>query len=330
MRILFPLGVVIGLVLLAWIGVSAIHLNYLFGVIVPYVAAAIFLVGFIARVVNWGKSPVPFRIPTTCGQEKSFSWIKHDKLDNPFTTTQVVGRMILEVLFFRSLFRNLKGELRSGPSLIYGPTKWLWLSGLIFHWSFFIIFIRHLRLFSLPVPGFVHTLDVVDGMFQIGAPALYLTDLMLLLGVSALFLRRVIIPQVRYISLPADYFPLFLIFAIAVTGMLMRYLVRVDIVGVKALAVGLASFHPTVPEGIGAIFYIHLFLVSTLAAYFPFSKLMHLGGVFLSPTRNLANNNRAQRHINPWNPKVKLHTYEEWENEYRDKLVEAGIPLDKD
>ena len=46
-----------------------------------------------------------------------------------------------------------------------------------------------------------------------------------------------------------------------------------------------------------------------LFAYFPFSKLMHMGGVFLSPTRNLANNNRMRRHVNPWNPEVEVHTY---------------------
>ena len=56
---------------------------------------------------------------------------------------------------------------------------------------------------------------------------------------------------------------------------------------------------------------------------------MHMGGVFLSPTRNLANNNRAQRHVNPWNPAVKVHTYEEYEDEFRDKMVAAGLPVEK-
>ena len=74
--------------------------------------------------------------------------------------------------------------------------------------------------------------------------------------------------------------------------------------------------------------FVHLLLVSVLAAYFPFSKLMHMGGVFLSPTRNLANNNRAVRHINPWNYPVKIHTYAEWEEEFRDKIEAAGLPLE--
>jgi len=54
-----------------------------------------------------------------------------------------------------------------------------------------------------------------------------------------------------------------------------------------------------------------------------------MGGVFLSPTRNLANTNRARRHLNPWNGPVPVHTYEEWEDEFRDKIRAAGIPLEK-
>jgi hypothetical protein len=98
---------------------------------------------------------------------------------------------------------------------------------------------------------------------------------------------------------------------------------------VKELAMGLVTFHPHVPDGIGIRFYIHLFLVCVLIAYFPFSKLTHLAGIFLSPTRNLSNNSRFVRHVNPWDYPVKVHTYDEYEEEFRDKMVEAGIPVDK-
>ncbi|HDH57003.1 MAG TPA: menaquinol oxidoreductase, partial [Bacteroidetes bacterium] len=52
--------------------------------------------------------------------------------------------------------------------------------------------------------------------------------------------------------------------------------------------------------------------------------------VFLSPTRNLANNNRMKRHVNPWNYDVKVHTYEEYEEEFRDVMKAAGLPLEKE
>ena len=145
-----------------------------------------------------------------------------------------------------------------------------------------------------------------------------------------MFSRRIFSPKVKYISLPADYFPLFLIFAIASTGCLMRYFTRTDLVAIKQLAVGLATLHPTIVAPISPIFYIHIFLVTVLMAYFPFSKLMHMGGIFLSPTRNLANNSRMVRHINPWNdPSIKPHSYAGYEDEFRAFMVEANIPVEK-
>lgn len=318
------------LILIAFLGVGTVHLNYLFGVVIPYIAFAIFIAGIIYRVLKWAARPVPFRIPTTAGQEKSLPWIKQNKIDNPFTSLGVIIRMAFEVLLFRSLFRNTRTELREGPKLSYGSTKWLWLGGLAFHWTFLIILTRHLRLFLEPVPGFVKLLESLDGFFQVAVPVLYLTDIIFLGAVTFLFLRRVILPQIRYISLAADYFPLFLIGAIGVSGVLMRYFIKTDVVGIKELTMGLISFHPVIPKDVGTIFYIHLFLVSSLLVYFPMSKLMHMAGVFLSPTRNLANTNRAKLHVNPWNYPVEVHTYEEYEDHYREFMKDAGIPVEKE
>jgi len=330
MGLLFSFFAVTALVLIVLIGVKAANLHYLFGVIIPYAAFLTFLLGIAYRVLQWGRVPVPFRIPTTAGQEKSFPWVKQNKIDNPSTSLGVIVRMAFEVLLFRSLFRNTKTELRDGPKLSYGSTKWLWLGGLAFHWTFLIILIRHFRLFLEPVPIPIKIMESLDGFFQVGAPVLYLTDLIFLGAVTFLFLRRVIIPQVRYISLAADYFPLFLIGAIGSSGVLMRYFLKTDVVGIKELTMGLITFNPVVPQTIGTIFYIHLFLVSALFAYFPMSKLMHMAGVFLSPTRNLANNNRAVMYVNPWNYPVKVHTYEEYENDFREKMKAAGLPVEKE
>jgi len=323
---------VIALVLTAFLGVNAGHMQYLFGVVIPYAAMVIFITGFVSRVLKWGSSPVPFCIPTTCGQQESLPWIKQNKIDNPSTTFGVIVRMALEVLLFRSLFRNLKTQMSEGQKLVYGEAKWLWLAGLAFHWSFLIILVRHLRFFIEKIPMPVRMVEGLDSFLQVGAPLLYISDAVILLAVTYLFLRRVFIPQVKYISLPADYFPLFLILGIAASGVLMRYFFKTNVTGVKELAMGLVSFSPDpkVLEGIGVIFYIHLFLISTLFAYFPFSKLMHMGGVFMSPTRNMVNDSRKKRHINPWNYPVHIHTYEEYENDFREKMKGAGIPVEKE
>jgi nitrate reductase gamma subunit len=301
----------------------------LFGVILPYAAIAVFLVGVVYRIIRWANTPVPFRITATCGQQKSLPWIKSSRLDNPASGSGVVIRMALEVLLFRSLFRNTKAEIKDGPKLVFSERKFLWLAALAFHWSFLFILFRHLRFFLEPVPGCVLIAQELDGFFQIGTPVLYITDLVILAALAFLFLRRITVIQIRYISLLADYFALFLLLGLALSGILLRYFIKTDISGIKELALGLVTFSPALPAGVNPIFYVHLFLLSVLVAYFPFSKLMHMGGVFLSPTRNLANNNRMKRHINPWNHPVKVHTYEEWEEEFRDKIIAAGLPLDK-
>jgi len=320
---------VILLILIALGGVAGSEAYSLFGIIIPYAAFIVFLGGVTYRTVLWAKSPVPFRIPTTCGQQKSLPWIKSSSLESPHNTAGVIGRMALEVLFFRSLFRNSKWELKEGRP-VYGGAKWLWLAGLAFHWSFLIIVFRHLRFFFEPVPGCVNLLATLDGLFEIGVPTLFLTDALFLVSVAYLFLRRLAIPSLRYISLPADYFPLLLILAIGLSGFLMRHVYKVDLYKVKELALGWVRFQPQAPEGIGWIFYLHLFLVSVLLAYFPMSKLVHMGGVFLSPTRNLPNDNRMRRHVNPWNYPVKVHPYEEYEDEFREKMKAAGIPVEKE
>ncbi|MEJ2717553.1 MAG: menaquinol oxidoreductase, partial [Deltaproteobacteria bacterium] len=198
------LFIVIFLILVSLVGVGAIGLDTVFGVYIPYLAAAIFVIGIVVRVVQWARIPVPFRIPTTAGQAKSLPWIKQEKLDCPANTWEVIGRMIVEVLLFRSLFRNLRGEIREGPRLTYASAKWLWIAGLLFHYSMLTIVVRHFRFFIEPVPKVVDLITSVDGFFEIFVPALFLTDVAFLIAVGYLFLRRVVIPQMRYLTLPAD------------------------------------------------------------------------------------------------------------------------------
>src|SRR3989339_249547 len=267
MGIWFSLVAVAALILLGLLGANVSGLNYIFAVVIPYIAITLFIVGSIVRIVRWARSPVPFRIPTTGGQQKSLSFIKQNRLDNPSSYLGVLGRMALEVLFFRSLFRNTKAELKEGPTLTY------------------------------------------------------------------LFFRRVFDSKIRYISLPSDYFPLLLIAGIAITGILMRYFFKTDLVAVKELMLGILSFAPSAPsEGLSLWFYLHLFFVCSLLIYFPMSKLVHMSGIFMSPTRNLANTNRMRRHVNPWIDELKMkpHTYEEYEDEFRKVMKGAGMPLDKE
>jgi len=311
MGALISLVAVAAIVLLASVGASTGDgLRFVFGVILPGVAFAVFLGGIIFRVVHWAKSPVPFRIPTTTGQAKSLPWIHNNELEAPSGLAGVIGRMALEVLAFRSLFRNTRVEiLPDKQKLNYIADKALWAAA---------------------VPAWILALQNVDGFFQIGLPVYYGTTFLMVVGLAYLLARRFFDSKVRYISLPTDYFALYLLLGIALTGIVMRHIEKIDVVQVKAAIVGWASFQPAVPVGVGLWYFVHVTLVSALLIYFPFSKLLHAPGVFLSPTRNLANSNRVRRHINPWNPDIQGHSYAEWEDEFRDKLKASGYALEKE
>lgn len=328
MKLIAPLFLVGFLLLLAYLGTGVFQLEFLFGVVVPYLALLTFLLGFVYRIYTWASAPVPYRIPTTTGQAKSLDWIKRDRFESPHYLWEVLVRMTLEVLFFRSLLRNTKAFLKPGPRLVYISSYGLWLGAMLFHWAMLIIVIRHYRYFLEPIPALIGWLAALDGMMQITLPTFYLTDLLLAAGLLYLLFRRYFDAPTRFLSLSQDYFPLYLLIAIATTGILMRYSLKTDVFKIKLLIQSLVQFRPQVQNGISPLFYSHLFLVCVLAAYFPFSKLMHMGGIFFSPTRNLANNSREKRHINPVNPVVDTGTYSDYEARFKDKMEQRGIPLD--
>jgi nitrate reductase gamma subunit len=328
-RVLVSLLAVVALLAVALVGVGGLGARWLFGVVVPYAAAAVFVVGVTLRVIAWARSPVPFRIPTTCGQQRSLPWIRQARVENPSSTAGVVARVALEVLCFRSLFRNTRTELRDGR-LSYPSTKWLWAFGLAFHWSMLVVVLRHLRLFAEPVPGLVVALSGLDGFLQIGVPVVHASTIVFVATVTFLFARRIASPRLRYMSLATDYFPLFLLLAIGLSGAWLRHVSKIDVPAAKAMVMSLVHLAPRPSDALGAVFYAHLFLVSALLAYFPFSKLVHMAGIFLSPTRNLAANSREVRHVNPWNGPVAVHTYEEYEDEFRERMRDAGLPVEKE
>jgi len=327
-KILYPLAVVAFLVLLSLLTLLGQGAAFIFAVVIPYLALTLFFTGFIYRVVRWARSPVPFNIPTTCGQEVSLDWVKSDKIESPTDNWAVAWRMLLEIFFFRSLFRNSDMQQAGGQRLVYGGSRWLWLGGLAFHWSLLIILIRHLRFFTEPVFQPSLWISAIDGVLQLALPALFITDFIILTAVSYLFVRRLVSARVRYISLASDYLALLLILAVVVSGVLMRSFFKVDVVAVKELAISVIAFRPAVPVGIGLPFYIHLLLVCTLIAYFPFSKMMHAAGILLSPTRNLKNDSRRVMRVNPWNRPVRVHTYARYEEEFRQPMIKAGIPVE--
>jgi nitrate reductase gamma subunit len=54
-----------------------------------------------------------------------------------------------------------------------------------------------------------------------------------------------------------------------------------------------------------AVLLVHLALVASLMIVFPFSKLLHVPGIFFSPTRNQVDNPREKRHLSDWARKLE-------------------------
>ena len=231
--------------------------------LMAYGAGAIFIVGFLSRLAKYAKTPSPLKIPTTPA---------------PLTPAGAALRVIQDVVFFKSLFKG---------------NKWTWIGGIIFHYSFLLVVIRHLRYFLYPVAGWDMRLQNV-GIYA---------GIVLPIAILYLLMRRTTVDRTMFVSSLADYFQLALIFGIAVTGLAMKFYVRPFMVDVKGFVYGLVTLNPS-PIPAEPVFLLHFTLVLLLMAYFPFSKLLHAGGIFFSPTRHQCDNPREKRHINPWSPNL--------------------------
>ena len=232
-----------------------------------YAATALLVAGLARKITQYARTPAPLKIPTTPA---------------PVTRTGVVMRMFRELVFFESLFKS---------------NKWIWIFGWMFHYGMFLVLARHLRYFTNPVWTWV---DLIQPFGMYAAFAMSA-------GLLGLWVRRLFVDRVRYITALSDHLMLALLFAIAGTGLMMDYVTHTDIVAVKAFMLGLMYFDwqpiPTDP-----VLLAHLGLVATLMIIFPISKLLHAPGVFFSPTRNQVDNPRAEpglrphnsRHIAPW------------------------------
>jgi nitrate reductase gamma subunit len=224
-----------------------------------YLAAAVLAVGLVSRVADYARTPAPLKIPTTPA---------------PTTRTGVVLRLTREVLFFESLFK---------------ANLWTWAAGWVFHVSLALVLARHLRYFTEPVWGwvvFIQPFGVLAGLTMVAA-------------LAALAARRLWVERIRYISTPSDHLMLWLLIAIALSGLALKHVAHTDIVAVKMFFLGLMRFdwQPLPADG---VLYLHLALVVLLMLVFPFSKLLHAPGVFFSPSRNQVDNPREARHLAPW------------------------------
>ena len=232
--------------------------------VVFYLATLLFVVGVLYRINTYARTPAPLKIPTTPA---------------PITKGGVLLRMTREVVLFESLFK---------------ANLWTWAAGWLFHAGLALVTLRHLRYFTDPVWGWIAFIQ----------PFGIYAGIAMLLGLCGLWVRRLFVERIRYISTPSDHLMLVLLIGIAGSGLLMKFAAHTDVIAVKSFFIGLMHLNiQTLPADLLLI--VHLSLVVTLLVVFPFSKLLHAPGVFFSPTRNQTDNPREKRHLSAWAAKLE-------------------------
>jgi nitrate reductase gamma subunit len=226
------------------------------------VAFIVLVLGLAKKIIQYSMVPAPLKIPVTPA---------------PLSKGGVALRLAKEAILFAALFR---------------ASKWTWLFGWMFHMSLFLVLTIHLRYFIEDVPTWLVLLQ------PIGKYAAFT----MVIGLAGLLVRRFYVPRVKYISSPSDYLWLIMLIVIALTGMTMRFVFHTDIMAVKEFSLGLINFSSFSSGALPTDFVllVHLFLVALLMILLPFSKLLHIPGLFFAPSRNQVDNPREKRHVAGW------------------------------
>lgn len=227
-------------------------MDYLVLGVLPYITLIIFVVGMGYRFYVWSKTPQPGAITL---------------FPAPASGRAMFFNVIKESFLFPSLF---KGD------------RFLWLVAWVFHLTLALIVIGHVRVFT-DFPRLWAALGInADAMSAVSggiAGILITVCAVLLIG------RRMAIGRVKEVTNPSDYLALLLIIAILVTGNLMRFAAHFDLAITREYFSALATYSVTsagLPQS--GMYTIHFLLAQLLIMFIPFSKILHLGGIFFTQT----------------------------------------------
>jgi nitrate reductase gamma subunit len=177
------------------------------------------------------------------------------------------------------------GSLAADETILPRLARWnkrLWASAILLHFSILLLFLGHLRLFYEPT-----WLWSAFGLDEAGVQALAfysgaLAGVLFLVALLTLTSRRSM-GIIRRISVPEDYLILALLISIALTGLYMRFASQLDIGGLRIYMTSLVLIHPSLnAEILQPTFVIHFSLVQGFLIFFPFSKLTHAIGSFMT------------------------------------------------
>jgi len=225
--------------------------TYFIAQIMPYITVTIFVLGVLYRLGRWAGARIVHNITLA---------------PFPQSNAEVVGIYARQIVLFENIFRF------DMP---------VWVGGWIFHVALFMILGGHVmgiyflgRQFmyiGLSAALSEHMSELLGTTFGVIA----------LIALFYLLYRRVAVDKVRRVSNPSDYLHLLLLIAIVAVGDFMRLFpgYGIEYAPVKEYITTLVMFQPAaIPSN--PLFITHIFLVQILLIIFPFSKLMHLFGMF--------------------------------------------------
>lgn len=224
-------------------------MELLIGRILPLFAITVFALGVVYRIAKWNNAPIP-----------------HNQTIYPAPTTKGKAnfKIVKDLATFSIIFKNDKG---------------LWFGSYIFHVGLILAIAGHFV--GIPFEG---KQFVLIGMSEelsknLSNIAGIIAGVMMLYGLLHLLVRRFSNKETRILSDPIDFFDLFLLIAIAITGNAMRFVDPIEYVEAKNFVIDIITWN-TINLPSNTTFLIHFVLVMILLMYFPFSKLMHVLGSF--------------------------------------------------
>lgn len=232
-------------------------MKLLIGQILPYITVTLFTLGVLYRLGRWAGARIVHNITLS-------PWLQ--------SNTEVAARIGSEAFLFRNLFRF---DIA------------LWAGALLMHFALLNILGGHIvgfgflgEQFAL-IPGLGITPELSREMSDLLGTVF---GILLFVALLYLLIRRLTMEKVKQVTKPSDNLWLIYLLVLVGVGNIMRlfHSVHVPYEYVRDYIVALALFKPVVdlPLLDNGFFLVHYLLVQILLIALPFSKLMHLFGMF--------------------------------------------------
>ena len=204
-------------------------------------------IGIIYRISLWNRAPVPHR---------------QTLYPAPTTAAAAYFQIGKELVLFEKAFVN---------------DKVLWIGTVLLHFGLLGALGGHL----IGIPTLGEVFAILPGISVELSTTLAdwmgaIFGIMLFFGLIILLIRRLTITEVKILTDPMDFFDVFFLIAIIISGNWMRFLTSMEYIEARDFVVSIITFSPmTLPR---TTFLIHFTLAMLFFMYFPFSKLMHFAG----------------------------------------------------